>query len=617
MGTKRKAVVRHAPAAAGPGDIDPAAAMLGPIASYKDIADDQEQYFDKILLEDEPKSKRAKRLEEEDEFLEPSDEEILADSDSSEEEDEDELDQGRMSKARQPNRLGQDSDEEREEGEGDGDGDLGWWGSSKREYYNADKIETEADALEEGAEALKQQQKQLAKMSDTDFIFDENEWLAATEEAPDGDEVVTETLKDIEVTDDMGPDERSRLLESRYPEFNYLVNELLGLEPLLAACRGAADGKPARSVEAVKYVVLGSYVACLMCYVAILTSPARDGNGSRKLMDPAELREHEVMGTLVNCREAWLKVKDLRPAKELHAALSDMSPEEDGAVGETQIRPSKKALATSRAVALVKKESAKEKAKKAKNREIEESLADLSGLLAKTRKPRKSKSTALSRAEQDDNHSDLGDEDALDAHTAATKAAKKKSLRFYTSQIAQKANRREEARRAAGGDDDLPYRERFRDRQARLNAEAERRRSQLGAELGDGSDDEAEDAGGARDGGDEEYYNLILNKTQKKKAQKEEARVTAANSRPNRIEEEMGGEGDKRAVSWQVMKNKGLTPRRKKEVRNPRVKKRMKFAEKTKKLASMKAVWKGGEGQRGYQGELSGIKTGLIKSIKL
>ncbi len=127
-----------------------------------------------------------------------------------------------------------------------------------------------------------------------------------------------------------------------------------------------------------------------------------------------------------------------------------------------------------------------------------------------------------------------------------------------------------------------------------MNAEAERRRSQLGAELGDGSDDEAEDAGGARDGGDEEYYNLILNKTQKKKAQKEEARVTAANSRPNRIEEEMGGEGDKRAVSWQVMKNKGLTPRRKKEVRNPRVKKRMKFAEKTKKLASMKAVWKGG-----------------------
>ena len=51
-------------------------------------------------------------------------------------------------------------------------------------------------------------------------------------------------------------------------------------------------------------------------------------------------------------------------------------------------------------------------------------------------------------------------------------------------------------------------------------------------------------------------------------------------------------------------------------MRNPRVKKKKAYAEKLKKLKSMKAVYKGGEGRGGYAGELTGIKPGLIKSVK-
>jgi hypothetical protein len=74
---------------------------------------------------------------------------------------------------------------------------------------------------------------------------------------------------------------------------------------------------------------------------------------------------------------------------------------------------------------------------------------------------------------------------------------------------------------------------------------------------------------------------------------------------------------EKRAIGYTIEKNKGLAPRRKKEVRNPRVKKRMKFEEKKKKLGSVRQVYKGGEERGGYGGEKTGIKSGLVKSIKL
>jgi len=82
------------------------------------------------------------------------------------------------------------------------------------------------------------------------------------------------------------------------------------------------------------------------------------------------------------------------------------------------------------------------------------------------------------------------------------------------------------------------------------------------------------------------------------------------------VEGEVDEDG-KRAIGYVIEKNKGLAPKRKKDVRNPRVKKRKKYEEKKKKLASMKAVYKGGEERGGYGGEKTGIKTQLVKSIKL
>ncbi|KAK1968474.1 Sas10 domain-containing protein [Colletotrichum sublineola] len=617
MAKKRKASAQNAQT--GPKELDRADARLGPITTYEDVADSEEEYFlnrDKIMFDEGPKSKRRKRDEEEDKFLDNSEEEILDLDDGDDSDEEDTRKAPRKSKKA---KAGADSEQE---GEVEGDeADPSWWGSSKKEYYDADQIETEADALEEEAEAKRLQQKKLAKMSEEDFLFDEGEWLATKPDEAEDQEVVTEILKDVEVTDDMGPEERIKILQNRYPEFEHLVNEFQNLQPQLAVLQKEAHGKSSQSLEAVKYWILGCYVAALASYFAILTSPARDDATTRKTLDSAELRDHDVMETLLECREAWQRVKSATPVQP-DDSMDVSSAEEPTAVDDID------EAAFAAAKEELKRQRKLDKAAKAKNKQaqkqaqaVEESLADLGDLLKQPKKSSK-KVKAAAKAAEDGDNSDFGEEEVLDARTAADKAARKKSLRFYTSQIVQKANKRADAGRDAGGDLDIPYRERLRDRQARLNREAERRGQKFGADLGDddGSDgDDSRTAAGVREAGDDEYYDMVAASSKKKKAEKAALydALAAASKADRVVEQEVIGEDGKRKITYAIEKNKGLTPKRKKEVRNPRVKKRMKYEEKQKKLRSMMPTWKGGEPKGGYGGELSGITTGIVRARKL
>lgn len=85
-------------------------------------------------------------------------------------------------------------------------------------------------------------------------------------------------------------------------------------------------------------------------------------------------------------------------------------------------------------------------------------------------------------------------------------------------------------------------------------------------------------------------------------------------SRPNFEDDTTSGP---RSLTRAILANKGLTPHRSKSVRNPRVKKRQKFEKAKKKVASQKAIYKGGIGDTGkYGGEKSGISK-VVKSIRL
>lgn len=472
------------------------------------------------------------------------------------------------------------------------------------------------------------QQKKLQKMSEADFGFDESEWLDAGADDEEGD-IVTEVLKDVEITADMDTKERLRILKIRYPEFEFLANELLQLQPTLhelqqqVQLESASKRSSSTSSTVAKARALAAYVASLTMYFAILTSPAKGSSTAGSALDPGELRDHAVMDSLLQCRELWQKVKMLKAPTTSDLDEQEIS-EDDMEAPQTSIldnaRPSKKSRKEQARIAAAD-EAATLRAQRIED--AEDALADLSSLVPKSRKSSK-KSKAIELVEDD---SDFGEEESMDAKSAEEKAQKKKSLRFYTSQITQKANKRAGAGRDAGGDADLPHRERMRDRQARMNAEAEKRGKKLdeygrgGTELGGDSDHEDEVVAEQVRDDEDEYYDMVA-KTGKSKKESKEQRMEAikqakAEGGLVRVVEGEVDEDGKRAIGYVIEKNKGLAPKRKKDVRNPRVKKRKKYEEKKKKLASTRAVYKGGEERGGYGGEKTGIKAGLVKSIKL
>ncbi|KAJ5634010.1 hypothetical protein N7528_001852 [Penicillium herquei] len=624
MGKKRKAGGR------------PASKSEAPARTKFDIEerfDDSEDEFqtgrDHILLEEAPEAKRRRRVAEEEEALQESEEEILSydevDEDDLEEEDEDDEydDMGMLKK------KSEDSEEE--------DG-IAEWGTSKKDLYDADQIETEVDALEEEKEAKRLQQKQLQAMDEADFGFDESEWADAGKEddAKDGD--FTEVLPQLEITEDMSSEDKLNILKSRYPEFEPLAKDYVELQSTYKNLEKEAAKAPKATIDTdesqpthvaiVKLRALSAYLGVINMYFMLLASSSEDASNPVP-MSPAELRQHPVMGSLVKFRKMWEKVKDLEVQEVVQVIKKSPAKAESTKVEKQSTKTKEvKKVKQSKSLSKAERAAAEAEARRADRlRENEEGLADLDDLVTEPTRKRKTQKTKTATKEDD---SDFGDEDALTAREAEEKQKQKRSLRFYTSQIAQKANKRNAAGRDAGGDADIPYRERLKDRQARLNAEAERRGRQgpdIGQELGGDSDDEDRRVakelrkGGKGSGSDDdEYYDMIAARGKQRKDDKK-ARADAhaeAARQGGRVEmqEEIGPDG-KRAITYQIEKNKGLTPKRSKDSRNPRVKKRKKFEEKKKKLGSIRQIYKGGESRGGYGGELTGIKKNLVKSVKL
>jgi U3 small nucleolar RNA-associated protein 3 len=283
----------------------------------------------------------------------------------------------------------------------------------------------------------------------------------------------------------------------------------------------------------------------------------------------------------------------------------------------------------------------KRKEKKPKQKKVAAPLASVAIIqddedelgASKKRKKGSSKPSAAATTTDAEAYSAFGEPTQLAASDSADKEARRRSLKFYTGQIDAK-----DARKAGGsglgGDSDIPYRDRERSRMAvadanarksaTFNRQADRRLN--GDEWGEEDSRDWKDvmdvqrSDGGKRGGEEElddtdYYDLVASgKKSAKRAKKDEYDELKAAQRvapDNSLEE-----GEHRGISRTIEKNRGLTPRRPKANRNPRVKKRIRFEKAQKKLSSKGPVYKGGQGalQGGYSGEQSGINSNVVKS---
>lgn len=598
------------------------------LKSYEDVADSEDEFMahrDQILLDNGPIAK--KRRQTEDEAIELSDEEVLGYSDSDDDQEPDDFDDHVSEGSADP------SDEE--------DLDTRGWGPNKKDYYNADAIETEQDALDEEAEARRIQQRQRKALTEADFAFDEDEWAETGKDEDEQREsggVVTEVLPQLQVREDMSDAEKLKLLKSRYPEFEPLSKEFMRLRPVHDALAHEATTsqdipQEAGSVTLMKYRALSGYMGSLAMYFALLTSTATADKARSLPMPASELREHEIISSLEQYQRLWSAVESLEPTKEpksgdddqlMNSSYLDSEPE---VLSPTEATPPEEKLESTKSGTKAAEEAAlaASKARRAARlAQTEASLAQLSDLSSLPRR-RTPITTTPNDADAD---SDLGDEQPLNAYESAEKARKRKSLRFYTSQIAQKSNKRASAGRAAGGDDDVPHRERLRDRAERLNKEAERRgrKGEAGDDLDGVDDDEQEITNLQREERDDDAdagETALLDRMHAKRARKSAKETAYAQAKLEggrvvpRINANAIGPDGRREIGYAIEKNKGLTPKRAKANKNPRVKKRLKYEEKSKKLRSMKPVFKGGEAKGGYGGELTGIKRNLVRSVKL
>lgn len=252
----------------------------------------------------------------------------------------------------------------------------------------------------------------------------------------------------------------------------------------------------------------------------------------------------------------------------------------------------------------------------------------------------------------------FGEARSIDVHVAKEKDDRKHSLRFHTSKIERSERRREgKRRRAMGGDDDVPYRNTKVEKDSAPEKVPKEGMDQEGDDLDPDAPDEGanmrpvegkkrsrvslDDSIADVGAGDEGYYELVKRQKREVKEQRRAAfetvptpsglasihlsacefttRYDVYHIRSRTDISEEGLDGKPRSATAAILKNRGLTPKRSKVVRNPRVKKKLQYDKANKRMASKKAVFKGGlaslPGGR-YEGEKSGISK-VVKSVKL
>ncbi|KAJ2356214.1 something about silencing protein 10 [Coemansia sp. RSA 2618] len=533
--------------------------------------------------------------------------------------------------------------------DGGKDKDADWaedgaWGKQKHNYYDADDIGTdseddEAAAREEEEEALRLQRKQLDALDEGDFIDELGARLGvgAASRLVAADDAAQLDLDGVDLGAGELPAakraallrlperEKLRVLQAESPELLALMDDMRAqrivvrdeLAPVLVRAKTLgvrADDHPALAFYAAKFQLAMSYLNNIAVYLVVKASTAEQRGG-------VALRDHPVIGALVEFRR---RLEMMDALQERLAPLLALFTEElaSGTVntGDDNIEA---AAADARSDDDVEMTDAQPKAPRTKTRHTKarapaqfldaapisgDSYGELQAMLKKSRRRRAGDAGpagAVSWAQLGD---DLGDQERLADEDAEDKARALRRLRNHAKRVVQARTRRE-AREHVSGDADLPYKRRSELQRAGARAPS------AGDDLGMDLDSDVGEAGGAT-AAEGDYYSEIVQRKQQRQADKDARRqeqwqrMAEANAA---VDAAVDGDA-KRSVNYQILKNKGMMPRRAKDNRNPRVKRRKRFEKAQKKLSSTVAQVRSQDGN--YGGEATGIKSKLSRSTR-
>lgn len=492
-------------------------------------------------------------------------------------------------------------DEESQEGsENDDSDDEEGWGS-KKNYYGGDDASDDEDANEMAAEALRQQRKHLQDLETDDFVDEElmDDWKKTAESYDNSEQKSTGPVVNEEDVDlsNLDEEEKVKYLAGSFPEFEPLLKEFNSLAPKLEHLK-TIQGSP---VIDTKIVALTAYLSSILSYFAIFVDKLR-------LKEHFSMKENPVMESILSSREVWRQANELSVAAP-EIEMDDVEDEDE----EVEIEQDAE-ISESESEQRLQTDSEEESEEESEISEDEDKNIKIDVLTKR----------AIKKAPKTAATGDFVETSAPDSVDKEEKERRKKTLRFYTSKIDQSANKAARNEKFTG-DLDLPYRERLFERQQRLVEEARKKglgldKAQLGEDL-DANDYDSADEKTAKeineDAGD--YYETIKkgkkDKKDARRAAHEEAKRAAREGSLADLQEKVGEDG-KRALNFQILKNKGLTPNRRNENRNARVKKRKRYEQAQKKLKSVRQVYD--DKNRGpYGGEKTGIKKGLSRSVKL
>ena len=155
-------------------------------------------------------------------------------------------------------------------------------------------------------------------------------------------------------------------------------------------------------------------------------------------------------------------------------------------------------------------------------------------------------------------------------------------------------------RKQRGGDDDLPAREPLADRRAKMDSKRARDAARMEAEAGEA----------AQVGEEDEFYRSVKEGKRAKRQRREEDFEVP--NFPPLADPEAQLEG--RRIPTEILKNRGLTPHRNRELKNPRKKNRLRFEKALVRRKGQVQAVKANDGA--YGGETTGIRAKVTKSTR-